>query len=699
MTPAQPLHDEAVAHHRAGRLREAEALYRAALAADPAHAPSHALLGLVAHQTARLDLAIDSLGQAVALSPQVAGYHCSLGNALAAQGRPETAAACYGRALQLDPDLLEALNNFGSLLQAQGQRAAAAECFRRGLALRPDLAELHFNLGNARASLGQLDDAIAGYHAALQRRAAYPEAWNNLGLAYSSRGQAEAAAECYRQALAARPEYPDAWTNLGNTLRTLGRLDEAADCHRRAIALRPDHANACNNLGNVLKDQGRLGDAAECFRRAIALRPELAAAHYNLGSVLQDPSEREAAVASLRRALSLRPDYPEAWGNLALALRRQGRPDEAMAAAREALRLQPALAEAHNTMGMLQRESGQAAAAVASFRSAVARAPDVAEMHHNLGMALLATGAFAEGWQEHEWRWQTRQLADGRRQFQQPRWRGEAAPGRTLLVHAEQGFGDTLQFCRYAALAAAQGLRVVLEVQPPLVRLLRGLDGVAGVVAQREALPPFDLHCPMMSMPLALGTTVDTIPAAPAYLRADAAAVARWRARLEASGTPAVRVGLVWAGNPRSHAPELAEIDRRRSLAPERLRPLCNIRDVQFVSLQKTGPEAPDDLPLVRLMHEMHDFADTAALVANLDLVISVDTAVAHLAAGLGVPVWLLDRFDPCWRWLTHRRDSPWYPSLRLYRQPRPGDWDLVVAEAAGDLQRLARTHRTGRAA
>ena len=693
MSLAQQAFQEAVMHHRAGRLAEAESQYRHALTIDAAHADSRALLGLLAHQTGRLELAIGSLSAAIALRPDAAGYHCSLGNALGAQGDAAAALECYDHALEIDPQHLETLNNRGSLLQAQGRLAEAAGCLGMAVLLRPDLAELHFNLANVQAALGQPEAAIRGYREALLRRPGYAEVHNNLGLALAQQGEAAAAVEWYEAALAVRPDYADALTNLGNTLRILGRLEAAEACHRRAIACQPNHADACNNLGNVLKDLGRLGEAADCFRRALDISPALATGYYNLGTVLQDQWQLDEAVISLRRAVALRPDYAEAWNNLGIALHHQGRLDEALVATRRALQLQPRLAEAHNTLGMVQRELGALAGATASFRAAIAAAPQLAEAHHNLALVLLATGALDEGWRAHEWRWQTRQMASARRQFSQPQWRGEPAAGLTLLVHAEQGFGDTLQFCRYAALAAARGLRVVMEVQPPLVRLLQSLDGAAQVVAAGEPHPAFDLHCPMLSLPLALGTTLTSIPAADAYLQPDAAAVAGWRRRLDRVAGAGLRVGLVWAGNPRIQSPELAALDRRRSLAPERLLPLSGIAGAQFVSLQKFGAEAPADMPMLRLMHEMADFADTAALVAGLDLVISVDTAVAHLAGAVGTPVWLLDRFDPCWRWLTGRRDSPWYPKLRIYRQPRAGDWDSVIGEIAHDLARLAARH------
>ena len=303
-------------------------------------------------------------------------------------------------------------------------------------------------------------------------------------------------------------------------------------------------------------------------------------------------------------------------------------------------------------------------------------------------MALLSRGDMAEGWQEYEWRWRTAALAPFRRDFPQPQWRGEPAEGRTLLIHAEQGLGDSIQFCRYASLAAARGLHVIMEVQKPLVRLLRGLPDVDQVVAQgEEPLPSFDLHCPMQSLPLAFGDHHRDHSQRPRPTFAPTRRRQRpGRTRLDAVGSPGPRIGLAWAGNPAMIR------DRQRSLAPHQLAPLLALaRHCISSACKKTVPVRLPDAPITDFMAEMEDFADTAALIADLDLVISVDTAVAHLAAALGKPVWLLDRFDPDWRWLLGRRDSPWYPSLRLYRQPRPGSWDGLPGR--GD-QRSARFRR-----
>jgi hypothetical protein len=303
-------------------------------------------------------------------------------------------------------------------------------------------------------------------------------------------------------------------------------------------------------------------------------------------------------------------------------------------------------------------------------------------------MALLAAGDLTAGWREYEWRWKTAQLRSGYRDFGKPLWQGEAGAGRTLLIWAEQGFGDTLQFCRFAPLAAARGWRVVMVVQKALVRLLGSLPGVDQVLPSGAVMPPIDSQCPMLSLPLALGITLDTIPCAPSYLSADPSHVAAWKARLPPLCGERLRVGLVWAGNP-GRSPVLSAVDRRRSMPPELLASLLGIDGVAFFSLQK-GSHALSGRPgLIDVMAEMTDFADTAALVANLDLVISVDTAVAHLASAVGTQVWMLDRFDPCWRWLTGRRDSPWYPGLRIYRQPEHGAWSAVVSAVAADLQTI----------
>jgi len=497
---------------------------------------------------------------------------------------------------------------------------------------------------------GQLSEAERRYAGILQQRPDHFVALHMLGVVALQTGRANRAVELIRRAIALNGGVAAAHCNLGHALRQLGRQGEAAASYADAARLQDDLAEAHASLGLTLRLLQRFDEAIISCDKAIALQPGYAETHSHRGDALLELQRYPDAVASYDRVIALRPDVADAHINRATALHGLGRHDEAMAGYAAAIALAPMLPEAHVTRALWR----------------------------------LKLGDFAEGWPEHEWRWRTAQFADSVRNFAQPLWLGDSDPaGKTILLHAEQGLGDTIQFCRYARLVAARGAQVVLEVQPPLVRLMASL-GVGTVVAAGETLPPFDLHCPLMSLPLAFGTTSGDIPAAEAYLAAEPASVAAWRRRL--APLPGLRVGLAWAGNPAATA-----IDSRRSMALEMLAPLAAVPQVSLVSLQK-GEAATHarGFPVQDYTDELTDFADTAALIAALDLVISVDTAVAHLAGALGKPVWILHRFDSCWRWLLQRSDSPWYPSARLFRQPAPGDWTSVVREVREGLHDVA---------
>ena len=436
-------------------------------------------------------------------------------------------------------------------------------------------------------------------------------------------------------------------------LHKAGRLAEAETAYQRIIAADPSHAEALLFLGVIANQRGRHHDALRLIDRALGVDPRSAIALVNRGVVLLALQRPDEALESLDRALEIRPDYAEAIAKRGNALRSLRRPREALLCYERARTLKPDYVEA------LWSES----------------------------MCRLLMGDFERGWRQYEWRWKQRDYQRDRRELSQPLWLGEQeVAGRTILLHAEQGFGDTLQFCRYASLLAARGARVILEVQPPLKSLLTRLSGPAMVLAQGEPLPEFDLHCPLMSLPLACGTTLDTVPVAERYLTADPERVAACSARLGNTARP--RVGLVWSGNP-AHGNDYA-----RSIALVDLLGSLDGAGVTFVSLQKdvrshdraTLAARPD---ILHCGEELRDFDDTAAWIEAMDLVISVDTSVAHLAGALGKPVWVLLPYAPDWRWLLEREDSPWYPTARLFRQPRSGDWDDVlrhIAAALGDL-------------
>lgn len=733
-----------------GQLGRAEALCREVLAREPQHADALHLLGLIAHQAGHREAAVDILGRTAGLRPSSHEVHrnlglalmsvgrfdeaigafrrssalrplaatwTNLGVALAAKGRAEDAIAAHRQCLALQPDFAEGHYNLGNALLEKGNLDEAIAAYRQALALNPRYHEACANLANAVKFKGQVDEAIALYRRAIALRPAAAESHYNLAIALYENGQVEEAIASYRQAIAAEPRFYKAHCNLGNLLKERGQLDDAIAAYRQSIAHKPDYAEGYSSLGIALMEKGALDDSIAAHRRAVSLNPDLAEAHNNLANALKAKGELDEAIAEYRRAIELKADYPEAHYNLANALHAKGqfdlavassgralagRPDyieahnnlgnvfkdkgdfeHAIAAYERAIAIKPDFAEAHSNLGTVLQSMGRYDDATAAFRRAIAFQPDFAKAHLNLAFVLLLQGDLANAWPEYEWRWK----CVGGETFTQPLWTGEELRGRTILLHPEQGFGDTIHMARYVPRVAARGGRVVLECQPELQRVFERLPDVWRVVPKGQPRPEFDVQCPLLSLPHVFGTTLESIPAEPEYLSADPQLAEAWSKRIDAP--PGLKVGLVWAGS----AGHLN--DRNRSIPLARLARLREIEGVRFHGLQK-GPAAaqaaadPPPLPMTDFDPLLTDFAETAALVANLDLVISVDTAVAHLAAALGKPVWLLLPFVPDWRWLLDREDNPWYPTMRLFRQKAIGDWDEVVERVAEALGRRA---------
>lgn len=426
--------------------------------------------------------------------------------------------------------------------------------------------------------------------------------------------------------------------------------------------------------------------AIPLYDQAIAARPASAEPYYKRANALKDVGRLEEALASYDRAIELKPDYAYAFCNRGVVQQKLGLLPQALSSLDGAIALEPTDAVAHYNRAMVLQDCARWQEAAASFDQAIALDPQFSEAQYNRALTLLFLGDFERGWAAFEWRWNNaRRLAIGEvRSFQEPPWLGNHdITGKRLLLHSEAGLGDTLQFCRYAKLAAAQGATVLLEVQPPLVALLAGLQGVSQVLPSKGALPPFDYHCPLMSLPLAFNTTLDTIPAAPSYLRNDAAKVEQWRKRLGERTRP--RIGLTWSGN--ANQP----IEARRRIALADWLPHLP-REFEYFCLQKELREADrvarDSSGLIVSFDDELDFPATGALCECLDLVVTVDTSLAHLSGALGQRTWVLLSFVPDWRWLRDRADSPWYPGMKLYRQQTAGDWSTVFARVASDLRR-----------
>jgi tetratricopeptide (TPR) repeat protein len=536
---------------------------------------------------------------------------------------------------------------------------------------------------------GRLDDADKLCTRILKAAPDWFDALHLAGLVKLETGKAAAAQVLLGKALKLNPGSAPILANLGRALSALNRDDEALALVDKALALAPDSFDAFNVRGIVLLKLNRAAEAAAAFERVLTLEPRFLGARANLGNALAQLGRFEEALPQYDLLLAVHPDHPETLVNRGSALAGLGRPDAALAAYDRALALRPDYGKARLGRGATLAALNRHQEALQDYGRALAADKTNADIQHNEALSLLTLGDYARGFPKYEARWQ-RTGMPRRRSLGKPLWLGEYPLARkTILVPAEQGLGDTIQFARYAPLLARSGANVVLEVQPELKALLSRLDGVGSVVGRGEALPPYDVHCPAGSLPLALRTEVSTIPAPVPYLAANDERVAKWRERL--GHLPSPRIAVAWSGRV-NHAN-----DRNRSIALARFGSLFAAGQEgvngSFVSIQRELRDGDADA-LSKLPNVMHvgdalaDFDDTAAVMALADLVIAVDTSVVHLAGAMGRPVWILVPFQPDWRWLTDRDDSPWYPTARLFRQPKPGDWDSVIARVRDELAR-----------
>ena len=715
---------------------------------SPEDAAAHRGLGRAWLALGQPEEATASLHHALKLASEDAETYFYLGCALQSLNRIEEATLYFQQAVKLQPDSAEARNNLGTALAILGRRDEALPHLRKALALRPNYPDARRNLDAALRMAGSTKGAASGRDQLLQSPDSLPpptraldkspsasaaptlkspgagasaklfqralrlqeqgrlneaqdlylelltlapdhaDAHNNLGMIHFAQRRPQEAEILFRQAISLRPTTASYRFNLGNSLMLGRRYEEAVTEFQKALDIQPNYPDAWSNAANALFALGRYAEADTFLDRALDARPGFPEAWNIRGTLRMAQHKFEEAIGALSRALALKPDYSEAYANLGAALTKRSQLAEGEVALRKSLSLQPHFASALSNLGNNLYQQGRFKEAESCYRRAVALAPDSPEMRHNLSMTLLYQGDFTEGWQEYEFRTSVVRP----RPSDRPRWNGEPLEGRTLLVSVEQGLGDALQFVRFLPLLKQQAGagRILFECFPELARLLQTVSGCDELLLWNRTTPPETPHdswIQLMSLPHLLHTDLNAIPAAIPYVRPNPDLVAAWRERLQADTR--FKIGLVWAGNP------TYSNDRQRSCRLADFAPLSELPHVSLYSLQKGDAaraqlaEDANAYSITDLADSLQDFSDTAAAVANLDLILTVDTSVAHLAGAMGRPVWTLLPFAPDWRWLHDREDSPWYPTMSLFRQSQPEDWTTVFRRVARTLTPL----------
>ncbi len=696
--------------HEQGRIDDAQQCYIHILQQHPRHRIALHLFGISLYQQTRYAESEYVLQQAQELAPDDCDLLSDRGLVLLAKEDYLAALDCFERAIAIDPAMSAAWNNLGVTFQHLQHLEQAEQCWRQVLVLKPEHRDALINLGNLFYKQGKNAEALELFGLLLQNYPQEAMSWRVTAKALAQAGLHEQALHYIQQALQLSPDCTDCLTEQGAILRQLHRYKEAFQSYHQVADMEPNDADADNNCGVILDDLKQHEEAQTYYQQALKKQPQHIDALFNfavslekcglweqarqryqqltheqpnhinawhgLAGVLLKQRRLNDALGCYRRALMLSPNSAELWHDCAIVLRDMQRHWLALSCLWRAIQLRPHFASALNTHGMMLYELRQFDDAQADFKRARELDPNLSETYWNQAHCHLIQGQMLLGWQLYEWRKTWLSENAKQRQWQKPQWLGEPfLPGQTILLHAEQGYGDTIQFCRYVTLVAKRGARVILEVPDALHTLLSKLPGVEQIIVRGDNLPAHDWQCPLMSLPLAFTTTLASIPAAAGYLTIPAKRVAN-------SKNP--QIGFVWAGNAKHHN------DRARSIPLATFKPLLSVLPADYICLQQPLPEHVRQTITAANIHfpdeALNDFAVTAAIIAGLDLVITVDTAVAHLAGAMGKTVWILLPYNNDWRWLTERADSPWYHSARLFRQPVLGDWQSVIAEVSQAL-------------
>jgi tetratricopeptide (TPR) repeat protein len=676
-----------IALFQQGRFVEAETIITRAHQQQPDNFDALHILGILALQGTRPGRGVELISKALAIRGDSAPAHNNLGNGFRALARPQAALASYDKAIALKPHFVEAYNNRGNVLIDLRRPNDARASFDMAIALNPSFAEAYSNRANALLKLKRTDEALASCEKAMSLQPHFAEAYVIRGDVLLEQSLAEEALTSFDKAISLKPHFAEAHVGRGNALLRLNRAEEALVSYNNGIALKPDFPAALNSRGNALRDLKQVQEALASYNKAILLRSDFAEAYNNRGKALMDLRLADLALESYNKAIALIPDYAAAYNNRGNALAELGRSVEALESFDKVIALQPDNAKAYNNRGNALLDLKRLDATLESYDRAIALNSDYAEAHWNQSFALLLMGRFERGLREYEWR-KRRADSPATRSFPpQLLWTGaQDISNKILFIYCEQGLGDTIQFCRYARLAEIMGAKVILSAQDALARLIKTLSPTIEIINFSEVPSNFDYHIPLLSMPLAFNTDHNNIPAEVPYLQADRERVESWRDRIGGAG---IKIGIGWQGN------KLTPADIGRSFPVWHFEAISRIPNVRLISLQKSvGIDQLTHLPTGMKVETISDeldegpdaFIDTAAVMESLDLVITSDTAIAHLAGALGRPTWVALKYAPDWRWLLDRSDSPWYPTLRLFRQASHNNWASAFAEIESRL-------------
>ncbi len=676
-----------------GHLTEVALSYQRMLVDNPCHPEALVGMTLIALASQQTEAAVKMARAALAVAPRMGTAWVALGQALKAAERNDEAERAYQQAIRISGTDALAHMGLGELMLSMGHPQEAIREFELALRAQPAQPAALMGKGNALAALGRNEDALECYTQTLAFKKKLPEAEFAAGFVLARMGKVKEAEARYRKALVLRPDFAAAWMNLGSMLREQGREVFAESALLRAVELRPDLVSGWVNLAILERERNRPEEAEVYLRKAFALNPEQVETQVAWCQFRAAEGDQAGSWRWLSWALARQPDHAEAVNMHGILLHKEGRYEEAIPVFERAEALGHQAAPSNRGNSLL--DLGQMDAALQAQKLAVELDPECAGALYNLALTRLRLGNWRQGWPGYEARWNFREVHRTPRNFEQPRWQGEALLGRRIFIHAEQGLGDTIQFCRYVSLVEARGGVVILQVQEPALRLMQSLATVRTGLAETALLgskpSEFDVECPLLSLPAVFGTTVETVPWTGAYLDADPALFQEKQKQfpdLRADARRALRVGLAWAGNPRYKA------DHRRSIKLPTLLPLLRVPGINWISLQKGVAaeqlaDLPDDLFVRDGCSHDRDLAETAALIAQLDLVITTDTCIAHLAGAMGKPVWILLPHLGDWRWMQQIDSTPWYPTAWLLRQSSPEDWAGVIGRAITELSKL----------